>query len=201
MPLTIAYILNVHDSEGVRFAEPKLKMMGIEAVKSSTPMSCRDKIKAALKVVMKGDQAKFHEFNEQFRTEFKQLPFEDIAFPRGISDLNKYVSSSDMYVGGTPIHVRGAIIFNSLVKKKNLAKKYQYVTDGDKIKFCYMKVPNPTQENVLSVLSVLPKEFELEKYIDYDTQFEKAYIEPMRIIVNTINWTTEPKSTLESFFS
>lgn len=195
------YILNVHDSEGVRFAEPKLKMMGIEAVKSSTPMSCRDKIKAALKVVMKGDQAKFHEFNEQFRTEFKKLPFEDIAFPRGISDLNKYVSSSDMYVGGTPIHVRGAIIFNSLVKKKNLAKKYQYVTDGDKIKFCYMKVPNPTQENVLSVLSVLPKEFELEKYIDYDTQFEKAYIEPMRIIVNTINWTTEPKSTLESFFS
>jgi DNA polymerase elongation subunit (family B) len=195
------YILNVYDSEGVRYAEPKLKMMGIEAVKSSTPMSCRDKIKAALKVVMKGDQSKFHEFNEEFRTQFKQLSFEDIAFPRGISDLDKYVSSSDAYTSGTPIHVRGAIVFNNILKKKSLTKRYQLVTSGDKIKFCYMKVPNPTQENVLSVLSVLPKEFDLEKYIDYDTQFEKAYIEPMRSIVTTINWTTEPKSTLESFFS
>ena len=195
------YILNVYDSEGVRYAEPKLKMMGIEAVKSSTPMSCRDKIKAALKVVMKGDQSKFHEFNEEFRTQFKQLSFEDIAFPRGISELDKYVSSSDAYTSGTPIHVRGAIVFNNILKKKSLTKRYQLVTSGDKIKFCYMKVPNPTQENVLSVLSVLPKEFDLEKYIDYDTQFEKAYIEPMRSIVTTINWTTEPKSTLESFFS
>jgi DNA polymerase elongation subunit (family B) len=194
------YILNVWDSEGVRYEKAKLKMSGIEAVKSSTPRACRDKIKDALKVVMEGDESKFHQFVDDFRNEFKTLPFEEIAFPRGISDMTKYKNSLELYSKGTPIHVRGAIVFNSLLEKNKLNKKYQEIKDGDKIKFCYMKVPNPIQENVLSILSVLPKELKLEKYIDYDTQFEKAYIEPLRIIVNTMNWSTEKKSTLESFF-
>lgn len=195
------YILNVYDSEGVRFAEPKLKMMGIEAVKSSTPMSCREKIKQALKVVMKGSEAEFQAFVEKFKQEFKTLPFEDVAFPRGVSELSKYKDSLQLYAKGTPIHVRGAILFNNLLEKKKLTKKYQSIKDGDKIKFCYMKVPNPLQENVLSVASVLPKEFNLEQYIDYDTQFDKAYIEPLRSIVGTMGWSTEKKSTLESFFT
>lgn len=195
------YILNVWDSEGVRYAEPKLKIMGIEAVKSSTPMSCREKIKQALKVVMKGNESEFQKFIANFKDEFKQLPFEDIAFPRGVSDLTKYKNSADMYNKGTPIHVRGAILFNHMITKNKLQRKYQAIKDGDKVKFCYMKIPNPIQENVFSVLSVLPKEFDLEKFIDYETQFEKAYLEPLRTIVQTIGWTTEQRSTLESFFA
>ena len=195
------YILNVYDSEGVRFAEPKLKMMGIEAVKSSTPMSCRDKIKESLKIVMNGDEQKFQEFVGDFKQEFKTLPFEDIAFPRGVSELTKYSSSSELYSKGTPIHVRGAIVFNALLKKHKLTKKYQLIQDGDKTKFCYMKVPNPVQENVFSILTVLPKEFNLNKFIDYDLQFEKAYLDPLRTIVNTIGWKPERGSSLESFFT
>ena len=195
------YILNVYDSEGVRFAEPKLKMMGIEAVKSSTPMSCRDKIKESLKIVMNGNETDFQSFVEAFKQEFKTLPFEDIAFPRGVSDLSKYMSSSELYSKGTPMHVRGAIMFNAFLKKYKLTKKYQLIQDGDKTKFCYMKVPNPVQENVFSILTVLPKEFGVEKYIDYDTQFDKAYLEPLKTIVNTIGWKTERVSSLESFFA
>lgn len=195
------YILNVYDSEGVRFAEPKLKMMGIEAVKSSTPMSCRDKIKESLKIVMNGNETDFQSFVEAFKQEFKTLPFEDIAFPRGVSELSKYMSSSELYSKGTPMHVRGAIMFNAFLKKYKLTKKYQLIQDGDKTKFCYMKVPNPVQENVFSILTVLPKEFGVEKYIDYDTQFDKAYLEPLKTIVNTIGWKTERVSSLESFFA
>jgi DNA polymerase elongation subunit (family B) len=195
------YILNVYDSEGVRFAEPKLKMMGIEAVKSSTPMSCREKIKESLKIVMNGNEKDFQSFVEAFKQEFKTLPFEDIAFPRGVSDLSKYMSSSELYSKGTPMHVRGAIMFNAFLKKYKLTKKYQLIQDGDKTKFCYMKVPNPVQENVFSILTVLPKEFGVEKYIDYDTQFDKAYLEPLKTIVNTIGWRTERASSLESFFA
>ena len=194
------YILNVYDSEGVRFTEPKLKMMGIEAVKSSTPMSCRDKIKESLKIVMNGNEKDFQSFVEAFKQEFKTLPFEDIAFPRGVSDLSKYMSSTELYSKGTPMHVRGAIMFNAFLKKYKLTKKYQLIQDGDKTKFCYMKVPNPVQENVFSILTVLPKEFGVEKYIDYDTQFDKAYLEPLKTIVNTIGWRTERVSSLESFF-
>jgi DNA polymerase elongation subunit (family B) len=195
------YILNVYDSEGVRFTEPKLKMMGIEAVKSSTPMSCREKIKESLKIVMNGNETDFQSFVEAFKQEFKTLPFEDIAFPRGVSDLSKYISSSELYSKGTPMHVRGAIMFNAFLKKYKLTKKYQLIQDGDKTKFCYMKVPNPVQENVFSILTVLPKEFGVEKYIDYDTQFDKAYLEPLKTIVNTIGWRTERASSLESFFA
>ena len=195
------YILNVYDSEGVRFAEPKLKMMGIEAVKSSTPMSCREKIKESLKIVMNGNEKDFQSFVEAFKQEFKTLPFEDIAFPRGVSELSKYMSSSELYSKGTPMHVRGAIMFNAFLKKYKLTKKYQLIQDGDKTKFCYMKVPNPVQENVFSILTVLPKEFGVEKYIDYDTQFDKAYLEPLKTIVNTIGWKTERVSSLENFFA
>ena len=194
------YILNVWDSEGVRYAEPKLKIMGIEAVKSSTPLACREKIKEALKVVMSGNETQFQKFIADFKEEFKQLPFEDIAFPRGVSDLTKYKNSKDLYNKGTPIHVRGAILFNHMLTKNKLQKKYQGIKDGDKIKFCYMKIPNPVQENVFSVLSVLPKEFALEKFIDHETQFEKAFLDPLRTIVQTVGWTTEQRSTLENFF-
>jgi len=195
------YILNVYDSEGVRFAESKLKMMGIEAVKSSTPMSCREKIKESLKIVMNGNEQDFQSFVEAFKQEFKTLPFEDIAFPRGVSDLSKYMGSTELYSKGTPMHVRGAIMFNAFLKKYKLTKKYQLIQDGDKTKFCYMKVPNPVQENVFSILTVLPKEFGVEKYIDYDTQFDKAYLDPLKTIVNTIGWRTERVSSLENFFT
>jgi len=194
------YILNVWDSEGVRYAEPKLKMMGIEAVKSSTPMSCRDKIKEALQIVMTGTETDLHTFNKKFREEFKTLPFEDVAFPRGVSELTKYSDPKLMYKKGTPIHVRGSLVYNDLLEKHNLTKRYELIKDGEKIKFCYMKVPNPTQENVMSIMSVLPKQFELNKYIDYDLQFEKAYLEPLNIIVNTFGWTTEPVASLARFF-
>jgi DNA polymerase elongation subunit (family B) len=196
------YILNVWDSEGVRYSEAKLKMSGIEAVKSSTPMSCREKIKEALKVVMKGNEEDFHTFNDKFKREFKTLPFEEVAFPRGVSELSKYDNrnSVTLYPKGTPIHVRGSLVYNHLLKEKKLDKKYQSIKDGDKIKFCYMKVPNPMKENVLSVLNVLPKEFGVEKYIDYETQFEKAYLEPLKIIVNTFGWNPEPVASLMELF-
>ena len=195
------YILNVYDSEGVRYAEPKLKVMGLEIVKSSTPTVCRDKMKEAIKIVIHGTEPELQNFNDNFRQDFKRMKFEDVAFPRGISDMTKYVSTVQLYQKGTPIHVRGAIVFNHLLRKKNLDKKYQTIKDGEKIKFCYMKTPNPVQENVLSVVSVLPKELDMEKYIDYDTQFEKAYLEPINAIVSTFGWSAERKSSLMGFFT
>ena len=195
------YILNVWNNEGVAYKEPKLKMMGIEAIKSSTPMSCRDKLKEALKLVMTKSEATFQEFNENFRADFKKLPFEAIAFPRGVSELTKYKHSVTIYDKGTPIHVRGALMYNLLLDKHKLGKKYEAIKDGDKVKFCYMKVPNPMKENVFAISSVLPAEFALEKYIDYDLQFEKSYLEPLRGIVNTFGWNTEPVASLAGFFS
>jgi DNA polymerase elongation subunit (family B) len=195
------YILNVHDSEGVRYSEPKLKMMGIEAVKSSTPYACRQMIKEALKIIMAGEESELHKFVEDSREKFKTMPFEDVAFPRGVKGLAKYSDPKTIYKSATPIHVRGALMYNFLLEEKNLSNKYPYIQEGEKIKFCYLKKPNRIGENVISILSSLPKELDLNKYIDYDTQFNKAFLEPLKVITEKIDWTVEHESTLESFFS
>ena len=196
------YILNVYDNEGVRYAEPKLKMMGIETVKSSTPAVCRSALKEAINVIMTGEEEAAQKYIADFRETFSKMPFEDVAFPRSISDLNKYrVAGKDLVIPkGTPIHVRGGLLYNHLLKEHNLLKRYEQVKDGEKIKFCYLKEPNPARQNVLSIISTLPKEFGLEEYIDYDIQFDKAFLEPLKAILNAVGWSPEKQSTLEDFF-
>ena len=195
------YILNVWDSEGVRYEEPKLKMMGIEAVKSSTPAPCRTMIKDALKLIMVASEDDVIDFIDKCRQEFKTLPPEDIAFPRTASDVRKYQASSTIYAKGTPIHIRGALLFNHYVKKKKLTNKYSFIGNGEKVKFIYLKKPNIIQENVVSFIQDFPTELGLDKYVDYDLQFEKSFVEPLKAILDAIGWNVEKTVNLESFFS
>jgi DNA polymerase elongation subunit (family B) len=195
------YILNVWDSEGVRYEEPKLKMMGIEAVKSSTPAPCRKMIKDALKLMMSGTEDEVIDFIENARKEFRKLPPEQISFPRSASDVQKYASSSDIYIKGTPIHVRGALLFNYYIKQNKLTNKYSLIQNGEKIKFIYLKKPNTIHENIISFIQEFPKELNLDKYIDYELQFEKAFLEPLKIILDSIGWSVEKTVNLESFFA
>ena len=194
------YILNVWNSEGVQYHEPKLKMMGIEAVKSSTPAPCREMIKDALKLMMNGTEDDVIQFIENSRKEFRRLPPEEIAFPRSVSDVNKYKSSNMIYIKGTPIHVRGALLFNYYIKKHNLTNKYSLIGNGEKIKFCYLKKPNKLHENVISFIQDFPKELGIDKYVDHDLQFDKSFLEPLRIILDSIGWKVERTANLESFF-
>jgi len=194
------YILNVWDSEGVRYDEPKLKMMGIEAVKSSTPAPCRQMIKDALKLMMNGTEEQVIEFIDESRKKFKQLPPEDIAFPRTASNVQKYKDSSSIYAKGTPIHIRGALLFNYYVKQNKLDNKYSPIGNGEKIKFLYLKKPNIIQENVISFIQDFPNEIGLNKYVDYDLQFDKSFVEPLKAILDAIGWNVEKTVNLELFF-
>jgi DNA polymerase elongation subunit (family B) len=194
------YILNVWDSEGVRYEEPKLKMMGIEAVKSSTPAPCRKMIKDALKLIMSSTEDDVINYIDKCLDDFKNLPPEQISFPRSVSDVDKYKSFSEIYTKGTPIHVRGALLFNHYIKKSNLTNKYSLIQNGEKIKFVYLKKPNIIHENVISFIQDFPIELNLDKYIDYELQFEKAFLEPLKIILDAIGWRVKKTSTLESFF-
>ena len=194
------YILNAWDVEGVRYKEPQLKLQGIEAVRSSTPKACRSSIKQALKIIMNEDEAAVQAYIADFKSKFMQLPFEEVAFPRGVKGLDKYSDKHDIYSKGTPIHVKGALLFNHMIKKKGLGKKYQEIGDGDKIKFALLKMPNPLHDTVISVLDELPPEFGMQQYIDYDAQFKKSFLEPIKSIMDTIGWNTEKRATLMSFF-
>jgi len=194
------YILNIYNNEGVQYKEPQMKVMGLEMIKSSTPSSIREKMKEAISIMMKGTEQDIHDFIKNFREEFKKLPAEEISFPRGLNGLAKYSDAATLYKLGTPIHVKGAILYNHYLKQKNLTKKYPLIQEGEKIKFTYLKMPNPFKDTVISYPTRLPKEFDLQEYIDYDMQFDKAFLEPIKVILDCMKWSTEKVSTLEDFF-
>ena len=194
------YILNVHDNEGVRLAQPKLKMMGIETAKSSTPQWVRTKLTDAFKVVMGGTEEDLWEFVENARKEFRNLPPEEVAFPRGCKGLVQYTCPTNIYSKGTPIHVRGSLLYNHHLKKKNIDRRYEMIKNGEKIHFSYLTTPNPINENVISFMNVLPREFDLHRFIDYDMQFDKAFVDPLKVVISLIGWNVEPVASLDSFF-
>ena len=194
------YILNVWDSEGVRYEKPKLKIMGLEAVKSSTPAACRIAIKECMKVIVNKDEESAQAFIAKFKNEFSSLPIEDISFPRGCNGINKWSNPATIYSKGTPIHVRGALLYNFHNKKNKLTHKYPLIQDGEKIKFVYLKTPNKIGENVISYLNTFPKEFALDKQVDYDLQFSKSFLEPIKVIMDTIGWQPEKVASLEFLF-
>ena len=195
------YILNIYNNEGVQYAEPKMKVMGLEMVKSSTPAAIRVKMKDSIKLIINGTEEDIHKFIADFREEFRRLPPEEISTPRGMNGLKTYTDAISMYKKGTPIHVKGAILYNHHLKELGLTKKYELIKEGEKIKYTYLKMPNPFKETVISYPSRLPKEFELDKYVDYDLQFDKTFLDPIRGILDCIGWKTEKGNSLEDFFS
>jgi len=194
------YILNVYNNEGVQYAEPQMKVKGLEMIKSSTPYAIREKMKEMVKLVMNGTESDVQDFIAKFREEFKSLPVEDISFPRGVNNLAEYRDSVGIYKKGTPIHVKGALLYNHFLKQKNLTNSYPLIQEGEKLKFTYLKSPNPIKDTVISFPTRLPKEFDLQKYIDYNIQFEKAFIEPVSVILTCMGWESEKSNSLESFF-
>jgi len=199
------YILNAWDVEGVRFKEPSLKIMGIEAVKSSTPAPCRAKIKEALKIIMSGDEKELNDFLIAFRKEFDKLPPEEIAYPRSVNGVKKFYSDSSIYRKGTPMHIKGALVYNHMIKERKLTRKYPTIQNGDKIKYLELRQPNPLGCNVISFPAKLPKELDILKYVDYDSQYEKSFIDPLSFITNNIGWKIDrsfgTQTTLEDFFN
>ena len=199
------YILNTWDVEGVRFKEAQLKVMGQEMVKSSTPAPCREKMKEAIKIMMSGDEKELNTFIQDFRSEFVNLPVEEIAYPRSVNGLSKFRDASSIYRKGTPMHIKGSLIYNHLVNDRNLNSQYPYIQEGDKIKFIQLRQPNPLGSNVISFMTKIPKALDIHKYIDYDTQYEKSFVEPLTFITDCLGWSIDrsygTQTTLEDFFA
>ena len=195
------YALNVLDDEGLRLTKAKLKVMGLEIVRSSTPGPIRESLREAVRLILTSTQEELHTFIDNTKQDFHNMKAEDIAFPRGCNNMAKYHSTADIYSKGTPIHVRGGLLYNYYVNKLDLNLKYEQIQEGDKIKFLYLKEPNPLKENTVAFVTKLPKEFGLKKYVDYDLVFQKAFLDPLSNILNPIGWHTEPQATLEDLFA
>lgn len=195
------YVMSVHNSEGVQYKEPQLKIMGLQMVKSSTPSVIRDKLKSSLKTILTGTESDVQQYCDSIKQEFRSFASEQIAFPRSISDVKKYDSQSTIYTKGTPIHVRGALLYNHHLKRLGLDQQYPLIQEGDKIKFLYLRTPNPFREDCIAFLDKIPPEFELTNYIDYDKMYEKTFLDAVQNILDSIGWDAEKQATLEDFFS
>jgi DNA polymerase elongation subunit (family B) len=195
------YVLNVWDSEGVRYKEPKMKICGMETARSSTPAYFRDKLLKAYTIIINKTNEDVLDFINIVKEETKQQDYLNVAFPRGCNGLDKYKSNADIYKKGTPIAVRGALLYNHYLSKYKLTHKHALIQEGEKVKFIYLKLPNPINENVISFFGTIPKEFNLDKYIDYTLQFEKSFYDPLRNVLECIGWDAERKVSLLSFFS
>jgi len=196
------YILRVWNNEGVEYKEPKIKVMGLEMIKSSTPSACRGKMREAVDIIFNQDEKALINFIDEFWDEFKKMSSGDVAFPRSVNGLDKFKGNSNVrWTKGTPIHVRGSLIYNDEVRKRKLNKVYPYIQNGEKIKFLYMLEPNDIQSNIIAFPDVLPEELKLDKYVDYNTQYEKSFVEPLKMITDSIGWNTAKVSSLEAFFS
>ena len=194
------YVLSVYNSEGVSYKKPKMKIMGLEMIKSSTPHSVRELLKEAIPTILHGGQNDLYKFIEDARTQFNSLPVEEIAFPRSVNGLKNYRDSASIYRKATPIHVRGALLYNHYLKEKNITLRYSDIKEGEKIKFVYLKKPNVIRENVISFLDVVPKEFGIHEYVDYDLMFEKVFLDPIEIMVQSLGWKVRQTASLEDFF-
>jgi DNA polymerase elongation subunit (family B) len=195
------YFLNVLDNEGVRYSTPKLKVMGLEVVKSSTPSVVRAKLKTCLSLILDDKEESLHSYIAEFKEEFKQLSIEEISSPRGVNGIDKYSNSKSVYSLGCPLHTKGAILYNKQLVDLGLQNKYPKIGEGDKIKYTYLKMPNPIKDIVIGFPSEFPSEFKLNKYIDYDKQFDKTFIEPLKGILNVIDWNIERTNSIDDFFS
>lgn len=194
------YVLNVYNSEGVEYATPQIKITGLEMVRSSTPTACKKKLIEALDIIMNRTEDDMIKFISDFREEIKTLPVPDVAFPRGVNGIEKYSGQRTLFIKGTPIHVRGSIVYNAMLKEMDLTKQYPVIHEGEKIKFIYLREPNKAMSNIIAFPQILPKEFELEDYIDYDTQFEKSFLEPLKVLLDIIGWKTEKRNSVLDFF-
>ena len=195
------YALNVYNNEGVQYKEPKLKVMGLEIVRSSTPEPIRDALRDAVKLALTGTEQQIQDYIREFEHKYRKMSPELIAFPRGVNGVDKYTNRSSIYSQGTPMHVRGALLYNFYLKEKQLTGKYELINEGDKIKFIYLKEPNLIKENCIAFINQMPDEFNLKQYVDYDTMFEKSFLEPLTTILNGVGWNAKPQATLEGLFS
>ena len=195
------YILRVHNNEGVQYAKPKIKVMGLEVKKSSTPTFFKDKMGKCIEIIMDGDESLLLQYISDVERGMKETKVEEISFPRGVNGLSKFADSKMIYGKGCPIHVRGSLLYNHQLQQTKLDKKYPTIKEGEKIKYVYLKEPNKIHSNVIAFSNELPSELDLHSYVDHDTMFEKAFIEPIKIITDAIGWKTKQCSSLESFFS
>lgn len=192
------YVAKVFVNEDVWYEEPDISITGLESARSDVPKWCRDKLADTYGMLFDLSETTVQKHIADVKSEFMKLPIEAIAIPKGVTDITKYMTPGNGYRSGTTQQAKAAIIYNRLVVNNKLSSKYTLIRSGDKIKLLPLKIPNPTRESIVGFLDKLPPEFGIEKYVDRNGIFEKAYLDPITRVLKSIGWTPKEVFSLDS---
>lgn len=219
------YAMLVKDSEGVRFNEPELKVVGLELLRSSTPAAVKPWLEEAILVILANNRMKLVRWLKDKRAIYETLPVEDISQNSSVSNITKYLvpayDAANRFIGyqvkkpkavsigedgfekehklGIPINSMAAINFNDYIKRNGWDKKYEAIREGSKIKLLRLK-PNPYNYEVIGYEGYWNKDFDLTPYIDRDIMFEKTFKQFIRNITNTFGWNLDLEYTVDDLF-
>lgn len=197
------YIMNVLDNEGVRYSadKPKVKVTGMDAIRSSTPEVCRHKLKEAYKVMLFGEESSLQEFISEFKKEHRKLSAHQIAKNSSANNLLKYTcEDGNIAIKGTPAAVKGALYYNDY-STRILGNEFEPILEGEKVKYLCLKEPNLLRNKAVSFPVFLDKKLGLDEDIDYEKMFNDTFIKPLEPVMGILGWTAEPVGTLEDMFS
>jgi DNA polymerase family B len=194
------YVMEVRFNEGIRYDPPKMKIVGLEAVKSSTPKIVREWMTELFPLILDCNKKQIEQILADKWELYQTLPFESIASPRSVSDLEKYQDPVTVFGAGCPIAVRGALLYNYILFKDKLTDQLPLIQSGDKVRFCYMKLPNPFNQNVLAAPDTLPAQLQLEPYIDHRVQYDKTFADPIKAVIEAAGMRLTNEIDIEEFF-
>jgi len=194
------YILKVFDNEGVRLAIPEVKIVGLESVRSDIPEWCRKRLKQCFTMLFECNQEQMQTFIADTETEFFQLNVSKIAKPTSITDIVKYTDNVGMPVKGATAAAKGSINYNNLLIKHKLQSQFSQISNGDKIRLLPLKMPNPSNMEIIAFKEKIPVEFGIEKYVNMNILFEKNFIDPISRVLTVMGWSAIKKYNIGDFF-
>ena len=190
------YVLRVREDEGTRFAldHPKIKTVGIEIARSSTPSWIRSKLKEAIPILLDKSFADVRTWFLKTKEEYMSQPVETLAISGAVTSLDYNIKDSSI-----PIGSRSVLVYNKFVEDNNLTNKYPLIPPGEKSKRLYLKTPNKFNSDTIAFTNPsFIKEF--KDYIDYDKNFEKTFISPLSIMTTPLKYDITLKTdTLEDW--
>ena len=208
---TRRYAQWITKQEGI--VKESLDVKGLEFKKANFPPVLGKFFKQALIDVLKG--AKQSDIDKRVK-EFRQqildgsISLIELGNPTSVKTLNKYTErkakAGEMFsivAKGAPAAVRAVIKYNDLVKFWGLNKEYSYITQGEKVKWIYLK-PNPYQIEAIAFLEFdIPEKIRtfIEEYADREKIFESILLNKLEGFYSDLGWNLNLNPYKDIFFN
>ena len=188
----------------------KIHVKGLDTVRSNFAVAMKDLLSKVLEDILANvPKEKIDERISIFKRNMNSLHFDVMANPIGVKGIGKYEvkvedSAFSVYKKGTPVHVKSAINYNSLLDYWYEGRKYEKITNGSKIKWVYLK------NNEFGFDTIGYKGYEdppqildlIKTHIDHERMFQQAMSKKIGMFYKAMKWekVVDNRKSIERFF-